>query len=154
MTTEPIKIVVDEASLGRSDTGSITGVIFVAVGGHNFPGAGWSDFLVSILAMWLEATVSLVDGDSPVVDCLFMDGPLLITLTPMAGELPRLDCIRTNGKRQTLASAHADLSEFCSELLTASKMVEQSCTARGWGSDDMARMSQGIRSLERLLVGS
>ncbi|HEU4886919.1 MAG TPA: hypothetical protein VFV49_03460 [Thermoanaerobaculia bacterium] len=57
----------------RTQSGSITGVIFASSDGFDFPEKGWRDFVPIVLGWWLEA-VNLLTSDGRCT-LNFMDGP-------------------------------------------------------------------------------
>lgn len=55
----------EESALQRSSKGSITGPLFVVVGGHAFPEQGWSDLPVVVLEWWIRGLLALLQTGGP-----------------------------------------------------------------------------------------
>lgn len=145
-------VAVGETSLSRSRHGLVTGAVYFVLDGYAFPERDWSDFPVVVLSWWLEKAAAMLEGRSQSVDFQFMDGPYMVVATCEADRSLRLDGVRNASKRQIIASGGTSLQALCSDLTRAAGRIERACLERGWDSEDAQRLSQNVRSLERLLA--
>src|SRR5688572_22893418 len=102
-------VIVETASLHRSDVGSVTGEIHLRLGSDAFPETGWSDFPIVILSWWIGALLALLRGESRSEDLQFMDGPLVVRLSDDgAAELKYRAIIRGGRDADVVLSGRLD----------------------------------------------
>lgn len=77
----PFAVVVEPLTLTRSASGAVSGVVYLMSGDQAFPERGWYDFPLVVLTWWANAFHDLASGRSRSVECWFMDGPFLFTVT-------------------------------------------------------------------------
>ncbi len=127
----------DAATLRRSAKGSITGTLFVEVGGQAFPESGWSDFPVVVLGWWLRAVLALQKTNAP-ASCMFMDGPFeceLMAAGPGSWALRLLES-RADAVR-VVRDGRVGSETVLVALRVAADAVIRSCKERGWSSADV-----------------
>jgi len=138
MVTDTWAIKFDKNNLNRSDYGSITAPIYIESKGYEFPGVGWSDFVVVITGWWLESFSKLNKGYENMAEFQFMDGPKLIRLSAKANQLVEMQFITQGLDAEEIEhSISTPVSEIRDQLLNVSKNVLDSCEKNGWESDDL-----------------
>jgi len=133
----PFLLKCDVETLRRSASGSITGNLYVELGTTAFPDRGWSDFVVVVLAWWLRALSTLVEGAGS-ADLQFMDGPFSMSLTAVDLSTCTLECVQ-RGARATvvLCKANVNIVEFGQQVERVAAQVVTACHVRGWQASDI-----------------
>lgn len=91
-----------------TNTGTITGVIFIEIDNKYFPEENWNDFPVIILNWWLEKAITNIEGEYR-----FMDGPFRFNIYYEKGEY-YITCFY-NGKQVINGKINSD--KFLKELV-------------------------------------
>jgi hypothetical protein len=127
----------DVSTLRRTTTGSIVGSINVHIGAFSFPEPGWSDFVVRILAWWLERLHQLAQGYSS-VDLMFMGGPYQMRVTRIDQASYSLEFMeRYQEGASTEHSVRIDISQMEKEVRRVAASLVEACRARKWQSADI-----------------
>ncbi|MCM2333536.1 MAG: hypothetical protein NDI82_06275 [Anaeromyxobacteraceae bacterium] len=127
----------DASSLRRSATGSITGHLFLEIGGDTFPAADWSDFPVVVLGWWNRAVLDLQRTGAS-CSCMFMDGPFefgLKRIGPNAWELRLIE--RRAAAVHVVRSERVSPAEVLLAVHSAADAVLKFCKERSWSSTDV-----------------
>ena len=138
---------VKSSTFHRTGTGTISGVIYLALNDFNFPDANWSDLPIALLAQWVPAFRKLARGITAVVDCSFMDGPFSFHLD-RRGEQVLVRCFR---KAKNLDQVGQDVSTSMqmiqSTLADAARVAVATCRQRGWASSDLNDLAAELGQL-------
>jgi hypothetical protein len=149
---ESVTVVVEPSALERNGSGNILGPIRLhsdapANKVKDFPEHGWTDFVVVILAWWLEELRKLRQGEAKVF-CRFMDGPLGFRVTCENSGTYRIDCVE---ERLSGETAHASWTTskggFESALVAAGSEVLLECGRRNWESRDIDTLRNAVRAV-------
>lgn len=136
------RLELDELKLGRSRvTGLVTAGIWLRLSGRDFPGTGWVDFAVVILAAWADVSVQLLRGRSSMARVDFMDGPFHVEITPLARNEWRLLLVESRVSRQIEEAVRVDAGQLVASLIGASARILTTCHQRGWESQDSQRLA-------------
>jgi hypothetical protein len=139
----------DASALRRSARGSITGPLFLEVGGYAFPENGWNDFPVVVLGWWIRAVLEL-QRSSAAISCVFMDGPFEFALKP-AGlgvwELRLLE--RRVAAVQVVRSERVNPAEVLLAVHSAADAVLKACAERRWSSKDLDELRSARDALRQ-----
>jgi hypothetical protein len=137
----------DAETIERSDTGSITGTVWMRMDEIAFPEPGWNDFIVVVLGWWTNEAAALIAGTKTSGEFMFMDGPFTVSVAPV-GDSWRLECNRRrkNGVvREHEASATA--GEVTTALVIGADAVLGVCAKKGWQSKDIEELRSGRAAL-------
>jgi hypothetical protein len=81
-----VQLLVDCASLEKSNRGPIWGRVCFSVADHFFPDPGWTDLAVGFCVYWLEALRLLALRETTTESVFFMDGPFRADLKRVSAE--------------------------------------------------------------------
>ena len=140
-----VSVSVDDSTIARRSSGSITGVIFFRMLGKPFPADDWSDFPIVLLGWWLEALASLYLGQDR-CELEFMDGPYAVFVSRNGDET-----IRLAPHRNGLPSGEEvieKLSDLSLELLLVANECRGLCRDRLWSGGDVSALSDSISALK------
>jgi hypothetical protein len=137
----------DASALHRSATGSITGPLFLEIGGDAFPEPGWNDFPVVVLGWWIRAVLDLQRTGASCT-CMFMDGPFEFELkraSPSAWELRLVE--RSVAAVQVVRSVRVNPAEILLAVHAAADAVLKFCNERSWSSRDVDELQAARNTL-------
>lgn len=140
---------VAEASLERSFTGQVTGLLWLQIGATAYPDDNWSDFVVIVLGWWLQQVNSLLGGARTIV-LRFMEGPYAVELTEIGYESASVRLRDSSGSARPFDAA-LDSYDLARQILAAASAIHHACQVRGWHSDDLATLEEEIRTVRRKL---
>ncbi len=146
-----LAINVDTKSLERSPSGSITGGIWVQVGGVAFPEEGWSDFVVVILTWWSDALCALMSSPRTDAELLFMDGPFALHAMSHQDRIYLAAVDRRCGENVE-ARANADIAVLRQEILRAAGLVMEAIRTKNWTSRDIDELVRAMEALNRTSI--
>jgi hypothetical protein len=139
-----MRIVYDPSSIHRSNSGSVTGVVYFDFGADGqFPVAGWNDFVVVIATWWLAAFDEIGDAKTPAV-FRFMDGPFWISADRRQGSKVRLCCVEDRRGAGPVREVLVDQVELQRELVGFARAVSQSCDAAHIASTDLDNLRKRL----------
>jgi len=135
--TERARVMFEPDSLERSAYGGVMGKLWIEIDGMSFPDEGWFDFVLVILAWWLEALSTLPNEDKVVLS--FMDGPYFIRAFVEGQNELSLELLRGrgDGREESQASHTVDMRSFVETVNQAARAVVLECRRRGWVSRDL-----------------
>lgn len=136
-----IEIVVEPASLRRSEMGSVTGPVFLRGPTEDFPETGWSDFPVVILGWWIEGLTEVVAGRELSFQGMFMDGPFAFVVQCEAGDSARIAWGKT-GEEASIGIV--DVEALLGSAIAAGRSVAAACRAQRWTSRDLDNLERAI----------
>jgi hypothetical protein len=138
-----IDVVTDRATVSRSTSGAITGVVAIRVGDVCFPEGRWNDFIVVVLGWWARQAAALGSGDPARLD--FMDGPYSVVARPVNGAT-RLECLRGTGEGATvLEEQEVHTSDLVAAIMRASRETLALCEQNGWETSDTETLREWTR---------
>lgn len=138
-----MRIVFDPTSLHQGKSGAITGVIYFEFErGQQFPGEGWSDFVVVVLNWWFDALNELAQGELT-TDFRFMDGPFWVTANK-CGKGVSLRGVEDRTRAEYRPESVVGLDEIRRELLLTARQVSKSCTQAGIHSVELAELRKHL----------
>lgn len=126
----------DPAALKQSKSGTAHGPLWVSIGGHVFPNALWTDFVVAALANWTQRCLELKSvGDS--AQLVFFEGPVRIRLEQLEDQLVKITAVDAG---QDGATCVTSTTHLWAELARAGQLVLSQCSTLGWPSIDWNRL--------------
>jgi hypothetical protein len=130
-------IALDLTEFRQSQSGAVTGPIWVRHETTEFPERGWSDFPVRILRWWFDALASLASG-SQAATFSFMDGPFefRILQTPPSGFRVQL-IERGSDAPSVIKEFVIALPKLQNSLHIAAGTVLAECNRRAWVGRDV-----------------
>ena len=147
-----VEVKVNEKSLEISSTKAITGEICFNIENQFFPESVWNDFVVVILAWWIEALLDLIKLNSSALrEFDFMDGPYLVRGKKIEDDIINLDFVKKRGGEKTLFSARCSIKQFKNSLLLASRRVIEIIEREKWDSQEtklLRDLTNRLNSLE------
>jgi hypothetical protein len=150
MTMTTVRLLVfDDELLSRSKSGTVWGRIFFDLGAQSFPDNGWSDLVVVVTNAWIEGLLRIKAHTTETTKVSFMDGPLLVSISPTGSGLVQLDFIHKDCVKH---SAITSFDELLQDAISAGKNLLDICRHHGWSSDPdyirlVANVERGIRLL-------
>lgn len=131
----------------RVNSGPVVGELTVRAGEMEFPGPGWTDFVVVILTWWCEAVSRLLSGERGPIEVSFMDGPYEIEFGPIDNGLIHLAFVEDQSNRQVVYETDADSAALVRSLLQCADRALQECRDRSWWSGDEDELVEARRRL-------
>jgi hypothetical protein len=141
------RLVVDPSTISMRASAPVTGDIALVVRGIVFPVAGWNDFVVVILAAWLNALVRIFRHASDAERVHFMEGPYAVDMTRLktgAIQVRALD--RPERERSVAEVIPLVLAE---NAVSAAEGVVRFCRARGHRATDFERLETALAALRQ-----
>jgi len=139
-----MRIVFDPNTLHQSKMGSVTGVVYFDFGGkRQFPGAGWSDFVIVIVNWWLAALDRIYQGDVE-TQLRFMDGAYRIVVVAQEGASLLLRCIEDRRDGEDVYEVIVGLRDLRCELIDLASKVSQACASVGIESVDLDHLRRHL----------
>jgi hypothetical protein len=139
-------IVLKSNTVKRSNSGTISGVIYFDFGDYQFPEIEWNDFVVVILGWWLEAAIRLSKGLTSNEDLKFMDGPLQVRITNKDNMFCTIECIDSGRDSAVEYSKVVSIDELLSGVRHAGNLLLDICKDNNWHSDDINLLSKLIKT--------
>lgn len=137
-----INLITENSSIQQSNTGTITGVIYVSIDGKIFPEKGWNDLIIVILNFWIDELNNMTAKHSK-GEFLFMDGPFRFKLSTTKTD-SRFEGF--DGKK-LMISAKVDFKSFKATIVEFSMMVNNYAESRGWKSADLVLLKTKLSML-------
>jgi hypothetical protein len=138
-----VRICFDPSTLHQSRSGSVTGVVYFELDPERqFPGPGWSDFVVVLASWWMVALKKIADGTSE-VELRFMDGPYWITVASQEGAL-LLRCMEDNQDARVVYELRVKLNDLTGEIFSFARKLSDACKAAGIRSVDLDNMRTSL----------
>ena len=145
---ELARVELDEANVSCSSlSGLVTAGVWLRTGEEYFPGKGWDDFAVVIVAAWVDASLQLLRGDRQSVQIEFMDGPYAIGITRVTPREWSLTLVERRRSGQVERFLTADAGPLVDSLVDVSDRLVRMCQQRGWVSPDSERLAALVDSL-------
>src|SRR5712675_1597226 len=116
-----------------SQSGNVTGVIYVELESSAFPAREWSDFPVIILGWWTEALLQLEVPTRREVKWRFMDGPHSLTLTKV---------------ERAISSGAWAFERVQNSLCEAAERVISYCEQHKMSAKDLETLRTNVRQLK------
>jgi hypothetical protein len=138
---------IDPGTIERSQSGSITGTIWLKIEAAEFPERTWNDFVVVILGWWANEAAELVAGTKTRGEFMFMDGPFSVSIAA-DGESWQLDCNRR--RRDGLVREHrakAAATDIANSLVRSADAVIALCKRNAWQSSEIDELERGRAAL-------
>ena len=135
----PFTIAVDPTSLTRSQQGQVAGAICAEIDGVPFPERQWSESVVVVLLMWIEALNELAAGSRDHLILPFMDGPYHLELTrTLAGV--HVSAVDSRRADVIVAEMNDDLESIHRTAREAASQVIRRCAEMLWWSPDIDQL--------------
>ena len=128
-------IAVDPTSLTRSQRGQVAGVIYAEIDGVPFPERQWSDSVVVVLLLWIEALNELAAGSRDHLILPFMDAPLHLGLTRTLADV-HVSAVDSRRADVIVAEMNDDLESIHGTAQEAASQVLRKCAEMLWCSSD------------------
>ena len=149
-----LTIYVDPPAMSRSQKGTIFGEISFVLGDRAFPSARYTDLVVAVMSVWLEAVVKILTGQKNYVRVRFYHHPYSIDLSAAGKGLVELEFIWHNGPSdQLVTSMQMRLDDLAKQSIDAGEQTLAVCGERGWADPDTknlsAMMTEGKKALRR-----
>lgn len=137
-------VIVEHQALTRTSAGSVVGAIWLRSTQNpriDFPDAGWTDFPVVILGLWLSEIEAVLRRASSEAKCTSIDGPFEFRINE-AGEIRLLE----RGLSGTIEVAvfRVDLQEFWQQLSLAASHLVAEFDRRGWSDSDVGNLRRFV----------
>lgn len=155
LTTEVDRLVgftvhVGLEKLDRTESGAVTGPIWVRTGGADFPETGWTDFPVVLLTGWLSEFVTAVDrgrSGPGVVSLPFMEGPYTLHLVRDA-DLDHWTVTRHGPEGDAAGAVGVGGTTVLEGLWHPARALVAACRSYGWADDDIDGLTATLSVLE------
>jgi hypothetical protein len=138
-------LTVDVGTLEVRPRGPAIAGIWLITGDGPFPSAGWSDFVVVILAWWAGALLRAIRCSGVPGRVHFMDGPYAVDVAMSSGKLH----FRLISRDREVGTGEAALDSFVSALISQSQKLLQACRSRDWWSADADTLESLLGDLIR-----
>ncbi|KRR20798.1 hypothetical protein CQ14_26225 [Bradyrhizobium lablabi] len=139
-----MRIVFDPKTLHQSKMGSVTAVVYFDFGGERqFPGAGWSDFVVVVVNWWLAALDRICQGEIE-TELRFMDGSYWVVVVAQDGANLLLRCTGGRQDAEEVYEVVVRLRDLRSELNNLASKVSQACAMAGIQSVDLDHLRKHL----------
>jgi hypothetical protein len=115
-----------------------TGCVWIDADGYAFPSARWSDFVIVIVAAFVQAELALIEQES--AEVFFMEGPHEVRVARTHVML------RTNGA--IVRAGDMDPVTWRRSVVELGEALLEQCKANGWTSRDVESLERGLRALE------
>jgi hypothetical protein len=149
---ESARIVIDTTRVERSAmTGAVTTGIELSVGSMAFPGEGWPDFSVSLLAAWADAASDLLGPNAAEREVHSTEGPYLVRLTRLDDGPWRLTLVDAFLTPRIRHEAVVPPGPLVDSIISASESVLELCAQRGWSNRDSIRLEEAIGRLRSVM---
>jgi hypothetical protein len=125
---------------GNSAKGLGFGEISLHVGELTFPDSSWTDFVVVVLTWWCSALFRLLAGEPKPIEVRFMEGPYLVMLGPLNGDVVHLVLVEDRWKREIRGETDVDTRILIRSVLSAADIALMECKSRSWWSDDADKL--------------
>lgn len=145
-------LAIDAENIDARASRPALGFINISIDGVAFPSHDWSDFVVVVLSWWLEATRSLLTGESNREIVNFMDGPYAVEIEKKLNDVLLFTALAGSGRRIVLAVGEEAAMPFAQSLIAQSKAALDACRYLGWNSPDLESMERSLGALERLFI--
>lgn len=139
-----LTVFVDLATLDTKSSPA-TGKLHIRFGDVDFPDSDWDDFVVVVLAWWLDAVRKLIEEGVGVL-LMFMDGPFTVTLEPST----QLDRWRATAQRHGAPYPHVpegieiNPRQLTASLGEAARAVLGECDRQGIKSLDVKNLAAAL----------
>ena len=142
-----MEIVIDNSSLKRSISGSITGTIYLQIDNIQFPAYKWNDFVVVLLNWWIEAlqSVEYKSEKNKSLPFRFMDGPYSFVLHSSIDNHSTVVLYEDN---TILREYIINIKTFSESLKKASTEILNSLNELKWNNRDVELLKHNISKVE------
>ncbi|HEY1903680.1 MAG TPA: UDP-N-acetylglucosamine 2-epimerase [Terracidiphilus sp.] len=148
----PLEIVVDPGSMTRSQKGTIFGLITFVVAEKTFPSPGWTDLVVALMGVWIEAVGMVLTGQRNHAQVHFYDGPYSIDLSSTGDGSADLELIWNDASSDRLIAAlRVRLRELMKQSMAAGERVAEICQQRNWTDPDTRKLLATLRNATKAL---
>lgn len=141
-----MEVALDLTSFQQSQSGTVTGLIWIRHETVDFPERGWSDFPVRILSWWLESLGSLARGEKVAVFS-FMDGPFEFRVASHLSGTCQVQFIERISSPSICREFGIDLPTLQKSLQFAAAAVLTECSRRRWTGPDVDHLRSCAASL-------
>jgi hypothetical protein len=70
------------------------GDFHIKLGDHAFPGEGWTDFGRDLVLHWINDVIQILNNETKVIECDFMDGAYLIYFKEITKQIWKISLVR------------------------------------------------------------
>jgi hypothetical protein len=131
-----VRLLVDCASLERSNSGAIWGRICLEVADRFFPDAGWTDIAVVICVAWLEGLRRIASGEIITGRVYFMDGPFRVDLKRASREAIELSLVNFRKDEVVEHRSEETIRLLLRNAVACGQSVLNSSNEHDWGKKD------------------
>jgi len=143
-----LDLIINYDSIKISHKMVVTGEIYFQMGHVFFPEEGWNDFIVNILAWWINALKEYYINKSA-FELLFMDGPLLVKCKPVSANLLEVKFVRDVGSgEQVFGVTNITCQELENLILKASRKILRKAEMEQWPSQAIMGLRNNIKFLK------
>lgn len=122
-------------TLAESKYKRILGQIFITVGDFKFPSSNWNDFVVIIMAWWLNELSLLISGKISSCKCSFMEGPYSFEISLLTKNTWEIKCMNNES---CILKEQVEVLEVIDAFMTSSFNIIKLCQDNEWKSKDVS----------------
>jgi hypothetical protein len=141
-------------TLEGSASGVVHGPISIRVAEQSFPDAGWTDFVLVVLAWWCRALSRVLDGENDSIDVRFMEGPFVALVGPSRGRHVQLELTDGSVGRASRFKGEVLCSPLVDSVIAAANSVIDECRKRNWWSKDADELIDSAKRSGREVFNS
>jgi hypothetical protein len=147
MKTDIFEICIDLDSIGVSNLGTITGILYVKYGDILFPEKDWNDYVLIVLSTWASKFLALRENREEQVELRFMDGPYLVQMRNKNAGIAEMEFIEDAHIKKTEFACQIDLEKVGKSLRYTINKLLRECKNRKLISQDVVELENAFKSL-------
>lgn len=137
-----MRLIFDSSTIHQSRMGSVTGVVYFDFDAeHQFPAAGWNDFVVVLANWWLVALDQITSTQKETI-LRFMDGPYWIAAIAQEGSRLLLRCTEDRQGVRVVHETIVEAGDLKREVTGFGRAVARACAGSGIGSADLDKLKK------------
>jgi hypothetical protein len=147
-----VRLLVDCASLEKSNSGPIWGRVCFAVADQFFPDAGWTDIAVAFCLHWVEGLRRLASRETTTASVFFMDGPFRADLKRASAESVELTLVNFRTDEVVEHRSEQGIRPLLHNAVACGQSVLHSANEHDWADDHDIQSLRGAVSAANSLL--
>ena len=150
IASDPPTVVLQEDTLRRDASGTVTGIVFCYINDEAFPEQAWNDFVVIVLGWWVAGIIRMLKGNSRAETMDLMDGPYTV-FCEGSDRTVRCRFVDRRSNDKTVAVWSGSTVDLAREILAAGKTALRTCHQNNWMDPDIELLEEEVNTLRKLI---
>ena len=134
-----VSIVTEPGTVAVSQTGPVTGCIWLEFNGNCFPEHAWNDLVIVVMGWWLAALLRLQRQESQRETIDFMDGPYRLEISRTETGMLSVRAFDDQRGKDAVATGETPLPPFVAQATAQAVALLEACRRnRVWSKDEQS----------------